>query len=178
MSVISLGILVGLDNLAVASGLGMLGLGRRRRLWYAASCFGFETAASLIGLTVGLDLRGRLGPVAGWLAPGCLAVCGLIVLNTAMRRHQSPSFIDKSYAMLLFPFLLSLDNLAAGVGMGVSGSQELLDGLVIGAISGAMAVGGFALGGHVRVRLASFANAFAGAVLLASAAIFLLVDLS
>jgi putative Mn2+ efflux pump MntP len=176
MSVFVLAILVGLDNVAVASSLGMLGLGRRRRFWYAASCFGFETAATVLGLMVGLSVRDWVGPVTEWLAPVCLAVCGLLVLNTAIRRHQTPSFIDRSYAMLLLPFLLSLDNLTAGVGLGISGSQVLLDGFVVGAISGAMSAAAFALGSQVHVRSASYGRILAGAGLLACAAVLFFVD--
>ena len=68
MALLMIGILVGSDNLAVATGLGLLDLGRRPRMWYALSCFAFEAMATVFGLWIGRELYEAFGPVVGWLA--------------------------------------------------------------------------------------------------------------
>ena len=178
MALLMIGILVGLDNLAVATGLGLLDLGRRPRLWYALSCFAFEAMATVFGLWIGRELYEAFGPVVGWLAPACLALCGLLILRASVRDHETPSFLNQGYAVLLLPFFLSLDNLSAGIGLGVSGVPILVNGLLIGAISGTMAAVGFRLGGQVRARSIALTDRFAGLWLIVCAVIFRFVDLS
>ncbi len=174
-----LGALVGLDNLAVGSGLGMLGLDRRRRLWFAASCFGFETLASAIGTRLGLGLQEGLGTAVGrLLAPICLAACGVMIALAVARRAEKPRFLDTNRAMLAIPFLLCLDNLAAGVGQGLSGVSTVLDGLAAGLLSGCMAAMGFVCGGWIHERSSGYSKAFAGGWLVACALILVFADLA
>lgn len=177
MEIIVLGILVGLDNLAVASGLGILRLQRDRRIWFAVSCSCFEALASVLGLLIGLGLRAQVGPAAETIGPVLLAAAGLLVLNAVVRKQEHLSILDRPLAMVLFPLILSLDNLTAGVGMGTFGTQALLQAVVVGIISGTMSAVGFAIGEHLQTRMASLARVFAGTWLVLCAACSLFADL-
>jgi putative Mn2+ efflux pump MntP len=172
------GILVGLDNLAVASGLGMLGVQRGRRLWFAVSCGCFEALAPALGLLIALGLRARVGPVVEWIGPACLAACGLLVLNSVVRQRENPRLLDRPLAVIVVPLALSLDNLTAGAGLGSTGTQLFPQAVVVGIISGAMSSVGFAIGARFRARSAAPARAFAGVWLLACALFSLVLDLA
>ena len=110
------------------TGLGMLpaSIGEAR-LCYAAACFCFEAVASVLGLTIGLDIeRTELPPSPDGWRRRVWQVSGLLVLNAAMgdgaRHPRSSTGLTRCSCS---PFLLCLDNLTAGIGLGVSGSQVL-----------------------------------------------------
>lgn len=176
MGVLVIGLLVGLDNLAVATSIGMLGLPRRRRLSFAAACAVFEMVMPMAGFFLGTGLRGGFGAAAGWLAPACLAISGLLVLVAVVRRVATPRLLDRPAAMALIPLSLSIDNLAAGAQLGTSGGLILSQAAVVGACSGALCVLGLAVGEGVRLRIPRASRVVAAACLFGCAALFILAD--
>jgi putative Mn2+ efflux pump MntP len=178
VGIVVLGLLVGLDNLAVATSIGMLGLPRRRRLLFATACAAFEMVMPLVGFYLGAELRSGFGAAAGWLAPACLVVCGLLVFVAAVRREASPRLLDRPAAMAFIPLALSLDNLAAGAQLGTSGGLILSQAAVVGAFSGGLCLIGFALGERVRLRVPRSSSAVAAVWLFGCAALFVLADRS
>lgn len=178
MELVLFGILVGLDNLAVASGLGASGLGRDRKARLAWAFFAFEAIMPLAGLAIGAGVRDSVAPVASVLGPCCLVACGLLVLTAARRGTASLRPIDRPWLMVALPLVLSLDNLAAGVGLGAMGLPVLPAALAVGGISGALAVAGLAAGEGLRSWSARRAEFLAGAGLVALALVSILRDLA
>jgi manganese efflux pump family protein len=168
------GILVGLDNLAVASGLGAVGLERDRKVRLGWAFFAFEALMPLAGLLIGRQVRDSVAPVAGVLGPCCLVACGLLVLVAAWRRTTARGLIDRPWLMVVLPMALSLDNLAAGVGLGAMGLPVVPAALAIGGISGALAVIGMSAGEAVRSWSMRRAEIVAGGLLLMVALVSLL----
>jgi putative Mn2+ efflux pump MntP len=170
MELVVLGIFLGLDNLAVASGLGLLGVRRGQRVCFAVSCTCFETLMPICGLFIGLGLRSRIGPAVECIGPICLVACGLLVLSTVMKKRENHSILDRPLAMVLLPLTLSLDNLMAGISLGTAGARFTVHAAVIGVVSGIMSVAGFAIGKWFRPRSTFLTRALAGSWLIACAA--------
>jgi putative Mn2+ efflux pump MntP len=144
-----LGLLLGLDSLAVGTSLGGLlpERGRRLRLalWFAV-CDGL---ASLIGSTSVVANLGRGLEWSEWLGPAGVAAYGVYVLYLA-RRYQDVTPQASSAGRLAFclPLVLSLDNLVAGTPPGSASAAPL----VFGLISGAMALCGLSCGAALGAR--------------------------
>lgn len=151
------GILVGLDNLQVTTGVGVLGLPRRRRALLVASFALCEAVMPLVGVLLGLRLRGTLGTAAEFVGPAAVAACGGVVLWGSRRAHHEPhlgSPADVRWPkMLLLPVMLSFDNLLVGTGLGTLGSPALATALVVGLVSAAMCTIGLTVGTTLRHRL-------------------------
>lgn len=159
-ALLSLALLVGLDNLQVAAAVGLLPMppGRRLRL---ALAFGLcEGLMPLAGLALGHGLLRALGPWPEAVEVGVLVACGAVILGLALR---APGLEEAGAAgraeraqpapgWLLFglPVSLSFDNLLAGVALGTMGYPLLVSALVVGAVSTALCLLGLFAAGRVR----------------------------
>lgn len=104
----------------------------------------------LLGLILGRGLRHSLSVNADALGSVVLLACGgLIIWFACMEREIAP-FLDNRWTLLGLPLLLSVDNLLAGVGVGVMGQPFLLSAVVIGTISTLMCFAGLYLGQFLR----------------------------
>ncbi len=150
MELLIFGLLVGLDNFAVASGLGAVGLGRDRQVRLAVGFFAFEALMPLVGLWIGQQARDSLTSWAEWVGPCALVVCALLVLAAIWYRRTARGLIDRPAVAILLPLALSFDNLTAGVSLGSMGLPVLPAAVAVGGISGALAVIGLAVGQSAR----------------------------
>lgn len=160
------GFVVGLDNFRVAVGLGTLGLTHQRRMHIALAFCVCEALAPLVGLTLGNVLIEAVRPWVESVGPIVLAGSGLYVLYRALRDEESDRLFDSRWVVLGLPLSLSLDNLLAGVGLGMLGLPVLGSAIVIGAISGIMCIVGLILGATFAKALPSQAAFFSGVMLL------------
>jgi putative Mn2+ efflux pump MntP len=177
-AVFLLGLLVGVDNLEVGAGLGLAGM-RTRRLWaIAAMCFLCETGMPLIGLALGRQLRDLAGAWAEGVGIAVLALCGLTILIVALREGGPEKLAEGSFALVGLPLSLSLDNLAAGVGLGSLGYPVVVSALVLGGVSGSLCTVGLFAGRWLRGWVPARAELLAGVYLLGLAAFRLLRDLA
>jgi manganese efflux pump family protein len=138
LAILFAGVLAGMDNLQVCSTLGLLPMqrGRRHRL---ALAFSFcETAAPVIGIVVGRAALAAAGPYARIAAPAMTIACAGAVLISAFRGER------KSDGLPLFglPVAMSLDNLAAGLGISPLAYPVWGAALTIGLVSAAMSCAG------------------------------------
>jgi putative Mn2+ efflux pump MntP len=160
--VVGLSVLLGLDNLRVTVGLGMLGLDRSTRgrlvLWFA----GMEAAAPIAGFALG-----RAAPPVEWVAPAALAACGVFVLVGVASGAQVGRWLAAPLAMMLLPGLFALDNLAAGIGLGSAG-MAVGSAVVAGCASAVWSMVGLTIGSRLG-RLPLPSTPVAGGVLLGSA---------
>ena len=156
MGVVVIGILVGLDNLAVASGLGMLGLGRGRRLGFAVSCSCFEALAPVLGVWIGLGFAHRIGPAVEWIGPACLATCGLLVLDAAVRQSGGLFAPRPATGDGLGPLDAEPRQLGGGGGAGDLRPRRPPPAAAVGVISGGHVGGGFRHRGATPNPLSAF----------------------
>jgi manganese efflux pump family protein len=176
-AVFLLGILVGLDNLEVGAGIGLVPMRTARRLGIALSCFVCETGMPLLGLALGHRLRGLAGAWAEGIGIAVLALCGLVILVLALREEGAESLAEGSFALVGLPLALSFDNLAAGVGLGSLGHPVVASALILGGVSGSLCALGLFAGGWLRRWIPKRAELLAGLYLLGLAAFRLVRDL-
>ncbi len=175
-AVFFLGILIGLDNLQVSAGLGLVRMSPARR-WALAGAFALcETVMPLVGLALGQAARSRAGAWADGIGIAVLALCGLLIVVFALRggEEAKESLAGSRLALAGLPLSLSLDNLAAGVGLGSLGFPVLASALVLGLVSGSLCTAGLFAGAHLRRWIPERAELWSGVYLLALAAVRLM----
>lgn len=161
-----LGLLLGLDSLAVGAALGAVTPERLRR-WRLALAFGLcDGLASFAGWAAGAaEWRDSFG-WCEWLGPAAVGGYGLYVLSLAWRTRWLAGTGADRWLALGLPLGLSLDNLAAGVGTDASGGSAALAALALGAASGCLALFGLGLGAGLAARVRLRAEWLGGAALL------------
>ena len=172
-----IGLLVGVDNLQVASGIGMMPV-RTMRKWMIALAFGFcEAVMPLVGLVIGRLLHKSFGSISENIGPFILVVCGLCILYLALRENDASKVVNSHWVLFGLPLTLSLDNLFAGVGLGAIGYPILFSALVVGVLSGTMCLIGLCFGNWLRQWMPGNSEVICGAYLVVVGVIALLVDL-
>ena len=145
MKILLLGILTGFDNLIASTGFGSLGLSTRDRIKWVASFACFEAFMPLVGLMITSQTMLRH---VEWLGPVCLIVCGLLVAWRVFKGssdHDYPK-VNSRGSLILVPFFLSLDNLAAGASLGASGGVGIMEVLLAGGIAAGLSIAGLQVG--------------------------------
>jgi manganese efflux pump family protein len=167
MRIVALSLFLGLDNLRVTVGLGMLGLDLRTRRRLAVGFGMMEATAPVAGLALG-----RAVLHVEWVAPASLAACGLLVLAGVARGAHVGRWLATPVAMTALPGLFALDNLAAGIGLGRA-ETALGSVLVAGCASALWSVVGLTIGSRLS-RLPLPTTVIAGVSLLGSAVLTVL----
>lgn len=119
---IALVVPLGLDTLAVAAALGVLGQARVSRVRVSLLFTCFEAAMPLIGLALGAPLGRAIGNGADYIAVGVLLAFGLYTLIGSEEREQravSRLAQARGPAFLLLGLSISLDELAIGFTLGL-----------------------------------------------------------
>lgn len=175
LTVLILGILVGLDNLQLASAIGLMGL-KPNRKWMLAGVFAFfEVSMPLVGLLVGHKLNGTFADAAHWLGPGIMLALGLYILIRELLEKKRQDLINRRWMLLLLPFLMSLDNLMAGLGLGASGYPVVPTSITIGMCAGSMCLLGLFVGEKLRRLIPRNLEVISG-IYLIGMAVFLMVN--
>jgi putative Mn2+ efflux pump MntP len=177
-AVFLLGLLVGLDNLQVGTGLGLVRMTSARR-WAFAGVFALcETVMPLVGLALGQAARARAGAWADGIGIAVLALCGILIIVFALRGghdgEDAEELVGSRLALAGLPLSLSFDNLAAGVGLGSLGFPVIGSALILGLVSGSLCALGLFAGARLRRWVPERAELWSGIYLLALAAIRLL----
>ncbi|MDJ0901620.1 MAG: manganese efflux pump [Xenococcus sp. MO_188.B8] len=168
--------LVGLDNLQVASAIGLMPI-RSSRKWAIAISFGLcEAIMPLVGLMGGHLLHQSFNEIAQIFGPLILFTCGLLIMYLAWKEQDVTEVANSNWTFWGLPLSLSMDNLFAGVGLGSMGYPILFSALVIGLVSGSMSLGGMFLGRWFRRRITWNVDLLSGAYLVFISGFFLLVD--
>lgn len=176
MTILLFGILVGLDNLQLASAIGLAGL-KPQRKWGLILAFAFfEMTMPLLGMILGNQLHGPIEEIGSWLGPLMLFSIGLIIVVRAVMEKEEAPIFDSKWVLISLPFLMSLDNLFAGFGLGTAGYPVLLTSLVVGLCAGSMCFIGLFLGEYVRRFLPGKVEVVSGLYLIGLAAFSLFFD--
>lgn len=171
-SLLLLGFALGLDSLRVSIGLGARKLSDLHR-GQIAFAFGLcDAIAPFIGLAFGQSLVATVGEWTEILGPLLLGGYGLYTIYVTWRGGELAQDDDKHWMLFGFPIVLSLDNLVAGIGLGMLGFPVLLSALTLGTISGLMSLAGLYLGSALRRILPTRSELVSGVILLLLAAMF------
>lgn len=175
-TLILLGLALGFDSFRVSLGLGGLRLSAARRRLVALSFGVCDGLAPLFGLMLGKQLVTTVGEWTEYIAPFAIGGYGLWVIYVACRRGESEEEAEQGpWIVLGLPLALSVDNFAAGVGLGLLQYPLLLSAAIIGLMSGLMAFVGLRLGDALARRL-PFNTDIAGGVALVLLAIAIGAD--
>lgn len=160
-----LGIVLGLDNARVAFALGATGIGTSAAVRFSAAFAGFEMMMPLVGATAGRSIGATVEPWAEGLGAVTLAVVGLYVILLGLRNGANGGTVDRSWMVLGLPLSLSIDNLFAGIGIGLLGFPVIFSAAALGAVSGILCFAGFRVGHLLARALAKPAQITAGVAL-------------
>ena len=153
VTLLLLGFTLGLDSFRVSLVLGTL---KPRPMQQAqiAVAFGLcDGLAPLAGLYLGQTLVQYAGVWVEHLGPAVICAYGIYVIYVARRYAGRETMDGDRWIVLGLPLSLSLDNLVAGAGLGMIGFPVLLSVVVIGAMSGLMALAGLRFGSAAVKRL-------------------------
>ncbi len=169
-ALVVLGVLVGLDNLQVGAGLGLLDMSSRNRWAFAGSFALAETAMPLLGLVGGRGVAAVAGEWGDLVGVAMLALTGALIFASARLGKLAGAARGGSWPMvsarIALPISLSFDNLFAGSGLGALGFPVLGSALVIGAASGGLCVLGLFGGARLRRFVPRRAEMLSGGYLL------------
>lgn len=168
---LSLGLVLGLDNMRVAVGIAAVGVDRRTAIRLSLAFAVAETVMPFLGLLIGQAVSGYLGGVADLVGVACLAGCGLYVLFGSAGKDGDSALQHRPWALFGLPLVLGLDNLAAGVGLGLWDLPIVGSALVIGVMSTVMCLSGFVIGGVVQRSFPRHAHVIGGLGLVLVAAL-------
>lgn len=158
------------DAFAVAVAVGVL-LGRLDR-WTAFRIsfhFGFaQFGMPIIGWMAGDYIFGMVGSGANWLAAAVLALIGGRLIweqfNPEERKWRGDP--TRGASLLLLMFATSVDALAAGLSLGLSGIHILYPAILIGGVCALMSLVGLFSGRALGLRFSRGAAVFGGIILL------------
>lgn len=167
LAIVALAVSVGLSNFGASVGIGIAGIDRRSRRRLLASFWVFETGMPLVGLIIGHAIAGPLGSSGRWISGGLLVAVGAAVIINGRREVEHEWRQVSVTQALAAGLLLSIDNLVAGFALGAHHVGIVVAVVVLGAVSVAMAAGGFELGRRLNERLAVLAELIGGLVLIA-----------
>jgi putative Mn2+ efflux pump MntP len=167
MTLILLGVALGLDSFRAAMVLGTMRLDIARQVRLALSFGLCDGLAPLVGLFLGPALVQSLIPWARILGPALLVAYGLYQFLIPPGLDDADGEHDRGgWLVLGIPLFLSLDNLVAGFGLGMLRVPIVPTAAAIGAISGLMALAGARIGARIGRALPVRAERVGGAALI------------
>lgn len=171
MSAVLLGFGAGFDNLRSAVALALLDLSPAAR-WRLAAGF---VAAELLGPLLGVALARVVPADVVWVArPVAIAAVLAIAISSVIGRPRILSeLLEHPAGAAGLPLLLGLDNVAAGMALGLSASSPIGAAVVAGGISGLMAAAGVWIGVRLS-RVTPHAELVGAALLVLFAAVLLI----
>jgi manganese efflux pump family protein len=168
-----IGFILVMDNFRVSIGLGILQLDKSQQRRIALSFGYFESVMPILGVAIGNSIAILVGSWIEYLGAITVGVYGvyLIYLNCLHRKDYMISNNNRTWMLLLFllPLTLSLDNLIAGVSMGIVGIQLFPLAFFIGCITVLTSLAGMQMGGVIIKYLSSKTNILCGIILIAIA---------
>ena len=145
-----LGILVGLVNLQISLAIGL----KSNRLCIAITAFAFfEMTMPLLGLLIGNKINSSFQNIAEWLGPIVMLALGVYVIANELMEGEKKDVINNKWMLISLPFLMSLDNLVSGIGLGTVCCPVLSASVIVGFCTGFMCFFGLFLGEKVRNRI-------------------------
>jgi putative Mn2+ efflux pump MntP len=164
MPVLALAISLSLDNARVVMALAAAGLTRRVATRMIAAFVVLESLMPVGGLLIGTALRTRMEGLTEWAGIVALVSAGVYLLGTTLI-GQSERTPDKAWMVLGLPLALSLDNLIAGLGLGLLDVSVVMVGGLFGLATALTCSAGFLLGHRALSLSPRLARVAAGVAL-------------
>ncbi len=169
-SVIGLAVGLAMDAFAVSVSSGLV-LERvtHRHVFRLAFHFGlFQFVMPIIGWLVGRQLATMVQAYDHWVACGLLVAVGGKMLWEARSDHAEQASTDptRGLSLVTLSVATSLDALAVGLSMALTGVSIWLPAIVIGTVTAALCVAGICFGSRIGSRWGRYADAFGGCLLI------------
>ncbi|MGQ9824504.1 MAG: manganese efflux pump MntP [Desulfotomaculales bacterium] len=164
-----LALALGTDAFTLCLGIGTAGVSAGQTALISLSVLAFHIFMPLLGWQAG-EVAGRLlGEAAGIVGAGILLFLGARMVRQSFLEDcpEGPEFVlVRGWGMLILAFSVSVDALAVGFTLGVTGAGLLLTALTIGLVAGLMTLGGLLLGRWLGRRVGGRAQLFGGLILI------------
>ena len=162
-----------MDAFAVSLSAGIfLGSLRIRQMFRLAWHFGlFQALMPVIGWSCGMTIRQAIAAWDHWVACGLLALVGGHMLRAGIGGHPAdrpPRDPTRGWPLVFLSVATSIDALAVGLSLAVTGSPILLPATIIGIVAFCCTAGGIFLGTRLRqiTRLSAGAEILGGCILI------------
>lgn len=167
---LSIGAVVGANNLAVALMLGSLGQHRRR--WRIAGVFGvFEFTVPLIGLLIGSVAADYLSGAGRFVGAGLLVILGVLAERSSVRDDLDGERLARQVTtwrgITALAVGLTMDNLIVGFALGLGDTEPLVLAGTIAFFAVTFTLIGLELGHRGRRRREELAQRASGILLIA-----------
>lgn len=157
---------LGIDSLAVATGLGISGIGKKERFKIGACFAFFEGGMPLIGFFLGHLFTRVLGEVTSFLGLIVLLSIGIwVIIESFLKEKKEKPTVSSLKGLLLTSLTVSLDELAIGFSMGVLGFPILWSVILIALQAFIFTYVGVTLGSKIGEKLTEKAELIGGIVL-------------
>lgn len=167
MSVLLLGVTLGLDSFRACVGLAALSASWRLHASLALAFGLFDGLGSVIGIALGgAVMRSSIAAPAAYLGPGLLIGYGTLLIAVRRRTPSRVRDLGQRCVILGMPVALSLDNLVSGAALGLVQFPPVTTAAVIGAVSGIMALVGLRFGAMVVRRFSLQSELAVGVMML------------
>jgi len=163
------GLSVGLGNFAAAVAIGLGGVSKALRLRIAVVFGLFETGMPIIGLVLGQQVASKLGDNANIIGGTMLGLAGVYLIFSALRKTDDTEVKQASNGwgkLLIAGISLSIDNLIIGFGLGTKHQSLVLAASVIGITSVVMALIGLELGSRLSTKVEEYSELLSGLILI------------
>jgi putative Mn2+ efflux pump MntP len=164
---------------SIATGLAVAPVTPRHTFRMAFHFGLFQFLMPVLGWFVGNQVADRVQPWDHWVAFGLLSFIGAKMLREARHEKNPISRIDptRGWSLVLLCVATSIDALAVGLVMALSGVSVWFPGVVIGVVTTTLSSVGIVFGGRLGTRWGQRAEIAGGCVLLAIGAKILLEHL-
>jgi putative Mn2+ efflux pump MntP len=169
-AVVLVGFAVGLSNFGASVGIGLAGVTSALRLRIAGVFGFFETTMPLAGLLIGARLASLLGSMGHPIGGLFLVAVGVYTLWQTSRAPTRGEALWANLSLrqlVVAGFVLGIDNLVAGFGLGASSVPVALAAFIIGAISVFLSLVGLELGHRLGRFAERWSEALGGLVFVA-----------
>ena len=165
MSVLLMGITLGLDSLRAGVGMSALDRSWRLHAWLALAFGICDGLGTLIGAALG-EAVSRGAIAAGYVGPALLIVYGTLLIAVPSHTASRVREVGRPWMIVGLPVALSVDNLVSGVALGLVQFPAVTTAAIIAAVSGAMALVGLRFGAYVIRMCPLRAEPVAGVMML------------
>jgi putative Mn2+ efflux pump MntP len=170
LTLLLLGLSVGLGNFAASVAIGLSGVdkGLRTRI---AIVFGlFETGMPIIGLLLGHQIANSLGGHANLIGSLLLVAAGIYVIASALEKKDKPKVrpnpANKFGKLMISGLALSIDNLIIGFSLGTHHESILLASVIIGVSSVVLSLIGLEIGSRLSSKVEGRSEKISGIILI------------
>jgi len=169
LTLILVGLSVGLGNFAASVAIGLGGISREVRLRVAIVFGVFETGMPIVGLIIGEQVSGYLGGKANLIGGTLLGLTGIYLVVSALRSTDDKDVKQATKGtgkLLLAGLALSIDNLVVGFSLGTYHVSLWLAAVVIGVTSVVLSLIGLKLGHRLGKKVEEYSEILSGVILL------------